>query len=323
MTFTVLLSSAGRRVSLLRSLRADIAAAGLRGRVVACDVSWTAPAMHVADAAHLVPRCTDPTVVSRVAELCEQERVDLVIPTIDTELPVWAALKDRLNATVAVSDPPAVAIAADKRRTNAHCLAAGVPCPRQAPLAEVRADPTGWSFPLVVKPAGGSASVGVHRVDTWASLDRIEDHDDLEGGLVAEERARGAEHTVDVLVDRTGVVHCPVVRRRHEVRAGEVSKAEVVRDGQLASLAVKAVETLPGAYGPLNVQLFSDGQTATVIEINARFGGGYPLTWRAGGRYGEWLVREVAFGDVPPTDPPIEHGLMMLRWDEEVFVRAG
>lgn len=326
MTFTILLSAAGRRLSLLRSLREAVEAAGLRGRIIACDLDRTAPAMHAADAGFIVPRCTDPRFIPAVTRLCRRERVDLVVPTIDTELPVWAGLRRELadsGTRVAVSDPATIAIAADKRLTNAHCVSVGVPCPRQASLTDLLTDRTGWTPPLVIKPVAGSASAGLRHAASWAEFDRVADGANAErGNLVVEQRARGTEYTVDVYVDRAGVVRCPVVRRRIEVRAGEVSKAQVVHGGHLASLAVKAVETLPGAYGVLNVQLFSDGQEASLIEINARFGGGYPLTWRAGGRYGEWLVREVAYGEPPPPDPAIAYGLMMLRWDDEVFVRA-
>jgi carbamoyl-phosphate synthase large subunit len=320
-TFTVLLSSAGRRVSLLRSLREAVTATGLPARIIACDVTWLAPAMHTADAGFVVPACTHPDFAASVTELCHNEDVNLVIPTIDTELMVWAQLKPAMaetGTTVAVSDPRTIEIAADKRKTNRHCTALGVPCPRQASLAEVRANRAAWRLPLVVKPARGSSSNGVRHVSTWEEFDQI-----LDGcnDLIVEERAMGAEHTVDIYVDPNGNPHCPVVRRRLEVRSGEVSKAQVVEDSRLASLAIKTVEKLPGAYGPLNVQMFSDGHTASVVEINARFGGGYPLTWRAGGRYGEWLARE-ACGQSPSKETEIDTNLTMLRWDEEVFVDA-
>jgi carbamoyl-phosphate synthase large subunit len=325
MTFTILLSSAGRRVSLLRSLREAVAAIGLRGRVVACDLGWRAPAMHVADAGFVVPRCTDPAFAGEMIELCEREHVDVVVPTIDPELPVWAALRSTLATTgtaVAVSSAATVAIAADKSRTNAHCVAVGVPCPRQGRLADVRADPAGWTFPLIAKPRNGSASAGVRLIRTWADLGLIADSLAVPDGVIVEERAAGDEFTVDLYVDRDGTVRCPVVRRRLEVRGGEVSKARVVREPRLAAIAAKLVETLPGAYGPLNVQVFSDGRDISVIEVNARFGGGYPLTWRAGGRHGEWLIREAAGRGPLPVATPVEHGLTMLRWDEEVFVRG-
>jgi carbamoyl-phosphate synthase large subunit len=319
--FTILLSCAGRRVSLMRSLREAVAAIGYRPRILACDTTWNAAAMHLADAAFTVPACTDPGFPEVVLGRCAADGIDLVVPTIDPELPVWARLREELGrsgTTVAVSDQATVAIAADKRLTNAHCLAAGVPCPRQAPIRAAVDDPGAWPVPLVAKPPLGSASQGVRHIDRRADLADLADQD-----LIVEERASGVEHTVDVYVDRGGTVRGAVVRRRLEVRAGEVSKALVVRDERLVRLAVRAIGALPGAYGPLNLQVFADGERATVIEINARFAGGYPLSWRAGGRHGEWLVREVLREQIAATGTAVEFGTMMLRWDEEVFVRAG
>jgi carbamoyl-phosphate synthase large subunit len=321
--FTVLISAAGRRVSLLRSFRDALAAVNLPGRVIATDLTMLSSAMQIADECFTVPRCTDPSFPDEMLRLCHRENVDLVVPTIDTELPVWARLQPQIEAagtTVAVSSPSAIDIAADKRKTNAHCAASGIPVPKQGTLGEVDRMRRNWSLPLVVKPARGSSSVGLHIVRSWSEFDRILELDGED--LIVESFLPGLEHTVDVLVDRSGNVHCPVVRRRLEVRAGEVSKARVVKDDGLASLAVKVVETLPDAYGVLNVQMFSDGISSGVVEINARFGGGYPLTWRAGGRYSEWLVREVAWHEKPPVEPQLDYHLTMLRWDDEVFVRA-
>lgn len=320
--FTILISSAGRRVSLLRTFRRALDAIGIPGRVIACDLTELTSAMQMADSRYVVPRCDSPEFADVVRRLCATERVDLVIPTIDTELPIWAQLKGQLataGTTVAVSSPSAIAIAADKRKSNAHCLRSGIPVPRQSTPALVSGTQSQWSLPLVVKPPMGSASKGLQLIRAWRELERTPD-DESDEDLIVEEFLPGVEHTVDVYVDRSGEVHCPVVRRRLEIRAGEVSKSRVVREQGLASLAAKVVQTLPGAQGVLNVQIFWDGTSANVVEINARFGGGYPLTWRAGGRYSEWLIREVAFGEQPPADPSIEFDLTMLRWDEEIFV---
>ena len=154
---------------------------------------------------------------------------------------------------------------------------------RQATLAAVEADPDGWPFPLVVKPRFGSAGIGVAIV-----------HDELElawrrggGEVVVQTVAAGVEHTIDALVDRAGRCVCAVPRRRIEVRAGEVSKA---RDRALAGARARprptCAQPLPGAYGAITIQAFLD-ETAdelAVIELNARFGGGYPLGARGRGR---------------------------------------
>ena len=84
---------------------------------MAIDSSKTAPASRFADNSWLVPRCASPSFVASVLELCKRERIDLVIPTIDPELPVYAAIAARLaeaGTTVCISSAETVGIGADK-----------------------------------------------------------------------------------------------------------------------------------------------------------------------------------------------------------------
>jgi carbamoyl-phosphate synthase large subunit len=79
-------------------------------------------------------------------------------------------------------------------------------------------------------------------------------------------------------------------------------------------------EALPGAYGPLNIQCFmEESGTIRIIEINARFGGGYPLAHRAGGRFTDWLLDEMEGKRISSFDDWTDD-LAMLRYDEAVFV---
>ncbi|HEY7069470.1 MAG TPA: ATP-grasp domain-containing protein [Acidimicrobiales bacterium] len=317
--FTVLVSSAGRRVELLRGFRAALGATGLDGRVLAADRSWYSSAFHEADEGLLVPSCDDDAFVPAVLDLCDKYAVDLIVPTIDTELAAYAAARERFAAagvTVAVSGPEAVAIAADKVRTHAWLVEHGLPTVRQAGIDEVQ----GWPFPLVVKPRFGSAGIGVAVVRDAAELDVA-----ARGGeVVVQEVAPGHEHTIDVLVDRAGRCVSAVPRRRLEVRAGEVSKAVTVRSAALEDVAARVGEGLPGAYGPLTVQVFAgeDGGLA-VIEVNARFGGGFPLAREAGADHPRWLVEEVAGLPSTADRGAWRAGLVMLRYDAAVFVDEG
>jgi len=321
--FTVLVSSAGRRVELLRGFRDALAAAGLAGRVLAADRSWYSSAFHEADEGLLVPSCDEDAFVPAVLDLCEKHAVDLIVPTIDPELPVYAAARERFagaGVTVAVSGPEAVTIAADKVRTHAWLVETGLPTVRQAGVDVVRADPPGWPFPLVVKPRFGSAGIGVAVVHDAAELDVAA----RAGEVVVQEVARGREHTIDLLVDRAGRCVSAVPRRRLEVRAGEVSKAVTVRSSALEDVAARVAERLPGAYGPLTVQVFSDEDGGlAVIEVNARFGGGFPLAREAGADHPRWLVEEVAGLTSTADRGAWRPGLVMLRYDAAVFVDEG
>jgi carbamoyl-phosphate synthase large subunit len=321
---TVLISSAGRRVELLRAFRravADEAEGGRPGRVLAVDCSWLSSAFHDADEAFLVPRCDDPAFVPEMLRICREQRVDLVVPTLDPELPVYAAARDRFAAvgtTVAVSSPDVVAIAGDKQRTHDWLVANGFPTVRQGSVAQVLQDPDGWPLPLVVKPRFGSASIGVTFVQTYDELQRAAAIPDA----VVQTRACGHEHTVVVLAARDGTCLATVPRRRLEVRAGEVSKAVTVRSPELQELTAKLCEALPGAYAALNVQVFmsEDRRDLAVIELNARFGGGFPLALAAGANFPRALVQDVRSQPITTAVDGWRDAVVMLRYDAAVFV---
>ena len=80
---------------------------------------------------------------------------------------------------------------------------------------------------------------------------------------------------------------------------------------------------LPGPFGALTIQAFVDDATGelAIIELNARFGGGFPLSREAGADFPRWILEDL-FG-LPSTATADEwrDGLVMLRYDAAVFVR--
>lgn len=313
----VLLSSAGRRVGLLRCFRE----AAPDARIVAADAALHAPAAQFADAFHLVPRCTDDGFLGSVLGICRRERIRAIVPTIDTELAFYARRRARfaeLGVHVACSSPATTEIAADKRLTHAWLRASGFPAVRQTSLEQAYVEANDWSFPVIVKPARGSASVGLRYVERPADLIALRPNGD---DLIVEEIAPGIEYTVHVYVDAQGRCLCAVPCRRLEVRAGEVSKGLTAKRRPLMDLARNIAQTLPGVAGPLNIQIFEDEDgSMRVIEINARFGGGYPLAHQAGARFAHWILEE-ALGRTPePAFDRWQDDLAMLRFDEAVYL---
>jgi carbamoyl-phosphate synthase large subunit len=240
--FNVLVSSAGRRVALVEIFRRTLKDMGLPGRVFATDMSRSSAAFHAADAGFLVPRATDPTFIPALIDLCREERIRLIVPTIDPEQRTLARARDlfaEAGITVAVSSPDVVEIAADKWRTHEWLTGTGLPTVRQARVDEVLSNLSEWQFPLIVKPRFGTAGIGVslardadhleslaHGIP--ASVTRLIEEgklteEDGPGEAVVQTVARGREHTVDILVDRAGRCVCAVTRVRLEVRSGESS----------------------------------------------------------------------------------------------------
>lgn len=316
----LLVSSAGRRGELVKLLRGELKVAGLEGDVRCVDRSPHTAAGWLADGLDLVPSIDDEDFIPAVLDVCRRHDIRHVIPTLDPELPVYSAVKSRFEdegISVWVSAPETIAIAQDKRRTAQWLRESGLPGVQQWDLENFDLPEP---FDVIAKPARGSSSIGLRRVSSateLASVDRDLDY-------VIERVAPGEEYTVDVLVSRDGSVQATVPRRRLETRAGEVSKGLTVAAEDIEWLAAKAVGQLPGAFGVLNVQIFKDAETGqmNVIEINARFGGGFPLTWQSGAHMPAWLLQEAAG---LPTSASLrwQPNLLMLRYDAAVFRAVG
>lgn len=316
----ILISSIGRRGGLLACFRDSIAARGSNASVFAIDSGTSAPATFLSAGAAKVPRCTHSAFVDAVLDQCTSRAIGLVVPTIDTELPAYATARQRfaeIGVTVCISDPETVQICSNKITSHNWLVANGFPTVRQTGICDALETPAEWPLPLIAKPFNGSASIGVRRIDTRLELEAITR---TTSDYIVQEIARGKEFTVNVYVNRDGHCVCALPHWRMEVRAGEVSKGITVKDARLMKVASDVASQLPGAYGPLNIQCFMDDSgKIKIIEINARFGGGYPLAHHAGARFTDWLLDEREHKHISYFEEWIDD-LAMLRYDEAVYV---
>ena len=160
-----LFTSVGRRVELLRAFRRAYQALALSGRIVAVDMDPLAPALQLADATYIVPRVSSPGYIAALASICRSERITLVFPLIDPDIPALAenrATLERTGAQVMVVSPGVAALTADKWLTNQLFLEIGVTAPRSWLPADLA--PVELRYPVFVKPRFGSAGKGAFKV---------------------------------------------------------------------------------------------------------------------------------------------------------------
>lgn len=317
---TILFSSAGRRVELLNCFRRAAADLDVRLRVLATDANpFLSAACRVADKAIQVPRCDTPEFMPALIRVCAEERVTILVPTIDPELEPLAAESKGLQASgtvVSISSREVVSLARNKLATQRFLSGLDIRTPRTDTLNAFIESPTEWRFPVVIKPLAGSSSVGVTRIDSFAefpsSAVRSEDY-------IVQEHWAGDEYTVNLFFDEIGL-RCAVPHLRLEVRAGEVSKAVTRRVPVLERFAEKMGAALKGkAFGALCFQaIVTNSGEAAIFELNARFGGGYPLADRAGAPFAKWLL-EIALGYPCSAHNNWCAGQLMLRYDAAVF----
>ena len=316
---SVLFTSAGRRVELVNCFAASAQRLGLDLVTHACDLNPDlSAACHVAAQSFAVPRCDHPDYVASLLSYCERHRIDLLIPTIDPELYPLALARDdfaAIGTKVHVSGPRSIEIVRDKATTMAVLEAHGVPVPRTVRFESAEDFPADWAWPTMIKPSGGSASRGIQVVDSAAALPKT-----FAEPMIAQQLLKGDEYTVNIFVDAGGELRTAIPHRRLSVRAGEVEKGVTERRADIADIAARLAKALPDAAGVLCFQLIDDRQSGPqVFEINARFGGGYPLADRAGGRFAERLLAELC-GIASTAESAWQEGVTMLRYDAAVFL---
>lgn len=314
----VLVLSAGRRVELVHAFQQALQLRFPGAKVFTTDLRpELSAACQIADQAFKAPRVTTPEYIDFLLDICTQNNIGLVVPTIDTELQVLADNREKFESygvNLIISSPELIAACRDKRKTAETYASLNITQP------EIY-DREGIVFPCFCKPYDGSCSIGALPVYTPDMLtqDLLDNEKNMFMELIGKEYS---EYTIDIYYDRNGKLRCLVPRERIEVRGGEVSKG-ATRKNYVYDYLRKRFEGLKGARGCITAQVFAnpDNESIKALEINPRFGGGYPLSHAAGADYAEWLISEYLLNESVPVFDEWENNLIMLRYDAKVLVR--
>lgn len=318
MRHNILITSAGKRVALTKYFKETLTRFYPEAKVFTTDMNPSmAPAGYVSDGCFKVPRVTDASYPSLLLEICEKNDVGMVIATIDTELLLLADLKALFREkgiNIMVSDRTFVEMCRDKRNTGAFFERHGIRVPREI-------DKYHPTFPMFAKPYDGSLSANLHYIKTADELTQeILDDPKL---LFMEyiDKSVYQEYTVDMYYGRDHHVKCIVPRERIEIRAGEINKGRTAKNEILTFLKDK-LEYIDGCVGCICVQLFFHPESHDIvgIEINPRFGGGYPLSYMCGGNFPELLIREYFLNEDLAYFDPWKDSMLMLRYDDAIYV---
>ena len=312
----ILLTAGSRRVALVQAFRAALRSVGVPGSVIVTDVNPLSPAVHVADRSYRVPMATEDSYVTELLTIVEAERVSLVVPTIDDELPIIAAARAefrRAGAVVACSSQEVSALCNDKHATCVRLIEGGVSAARSYLPAQVSED---LPLPLFIKPRVGRGAVGAFPVHTYDELDFFLRYVPKP---VVQEYLDGPEFTIDVLCDFEGTPLSIVPRERAVIRAGVTDRGRTVQDPRLIELAQAACAVLK-LSGPINIQCRMRGDQPVIFEINPRFSGGIPLTIHAGADFPAMLVRLALGRKVEPAIGRFKEDLWMSSFEQSFFL---
>lgn len=295
----ILFTCAGRRNYLINYFKEAL---NKSGKVFASDMQLSAPAMVDADQAFLVSSIYDQNYINEIVKIIKNNDVSAVISLNDLELPILSENKKAIEdagAKLIVSDMEVIDVAFDKVLTANFLNKIGLNTPKTFTNLEVvlkMLDQNEIQFPLVVKPRWGSASIGIdfpkdkeelelsfklqHKRLRETILSNVSEQD-IENAILIQEKMNGNEFGMDILNDFEGNYIGSFVRQKLSMRAGETDKAISIIDTRFEKIGKQISENLKH-IGNLDCDVFVVDNDLYVLELNPRFGGGYPFSHEAG-----------------------------------------
>lgn len=317
----VLLCSAGRRVKLVSYFKEELKKVG--GMVIAVDCDYKAPALYAADAYELVPHIGHREYLQTVKDICQKYQIDAVLSLIDPELPLLASNKhefEKENIKIIISNENVVNTCYDKYLTCTFLQANNLPCISTYISREEVEDKLrngNICFPLIIKPRKGSASIGIHKVNSINEMNGLfERYEDLVVQPFIDGNEYGVDCYIDLLTNQTTNIF---IKRKIKMRAGETDKSIAVKDQELMCLIERLLDTLK-PIGPIDIDCFKTKAGYIISEINPRFGGGYPHAHELGQNFPGNIINNLRGISNTSQIGNYEEGSILIKFDSHQII---
>lgn len=309
----ILFTCVGRRNYLLQYFRESLEEGDV---IFATDMSDTAPGMAEADHPIIVPSVYDEAYPDVIANIVRENHIDAIISLNDLEAPILSKARKQIEENgcrLIVSDDRVIDITFDKKKTADFLTSIGLNTPLT--YTSVTDFEEGISrgdidFPIVVKPRWGSASIGIEMPESREEFELVQALSELKLGrtilatasaadrdraILYQEKITGTEYGLDVLNDFEGNYIGTFARKKLNMRSGETDKAETVIIPEIEEIG-RTISKHLRHFGNLDCDVLERDGRYYVLEMNARFGGGYPFSHEGGAHgsacYVSWLRGE-------------------------------
>ncbi len=313
----------GPGVPVIRSLREM---PGFEGRIIGLLYDTLEPGVYmeeVADRSYLIPYPSSGSeaVYERLAYIHAQEKLDFILPTLDTELYVFHKLSSRLRELGIHTFLPTTAqlTMRGKDKLSDFCREHDINTPRTHlihSLHDLHALPSGFTYPLVIKGIFYDAAIANSFEEAVSSFHRLR----LKWGLpiIVQEYLTGDEYNVAALGDgQKRTIGAVAMRKLYVTDKGKGWSGVTIHDPALLELCHRVIEQMSWTGG-LELEFVKDRKTDEyyLLEINPRFPAWIYLATAAGQNMPAALVKLAMNQHVEPYDD-YEVGKVFVRcsWD--------
>lgn len=331
----IVIGSAGRRLYLLRWFREAMAALNLSGKIIVTESDSSSAAFTAGDEGVLMPRYSDARYEECMLRMIEDHQPAMFLSVNDWELAkLGEGLGDELRSRGVIVPGLAdadIAKVTDKYQLQSILKEAGIPTP-QTVIASDRngvRDLKNTYSRLVVKDRWGSGSSGLQIVDSAhvdSAIKRIAQGVstshlciDVLDEIVVQPFIHGMEYGIDVVgtfADSPNQSFRVLARKKIRMRAGETDKAETVAPEDFSATATCIGNALmPTGLIDVDVLRDSNGELH-VIDINPRFGGGYPFVHLAGANVPLYYVASLTDRSIGDEWATYKAGVVSAKFEE-------
>lgn len=317
MELNVLFSSVGRRVELVKAFREASNELKIKSKLIGVDMDELAPALNFVDKKYKVPKLSSEEFIPQIIEICKKENVAIIIPTLDTELSLYSKNKELIQnecgAKVMVSDENVISIIRNKVKTYEFLKENNFSVPKL--IKEKDVQDKEYKFPLFIKPLDGSSSINNFKINNERELEFFKEY---VSNPMIQEFSEGQEYCVDVFCDFKGNVITVVPKIRIAHRGGEITKAKIVKDRELIEIGKKLANLLKPC-GEINFDCIKTESGVDIIEINGRFAGGSPISFKSGANSPK-KIYQLLMNEELQYNENFEDGFIALRFDDAVYI---
>lgn len=295
----ILLTSVGRRSYLVEYFKKAL---GHKGKVYVTNNTNITPAFKCADFADVSPSIYESEYIQYLKNFCIKNNIIAIISLFDIDLPILSKYKkefEQIGTKVIVSDESIVEICNDKWLTYKYLSENNFNTPKtyisiDEAIEDINSEKV--SYPVIVKPRWGMGSISVYEADNEEELKilynksikniintylKYESREQLEQSVIIQEKLNGQEYGLDIINNLDGKYQNTIVKKKYAMRSGETDCAKTENNVELKLLGEKLSNKLHHIAN-LDTDIFVVDDKAYVLEMNARFGGGYPFSHLAG-----------------------------------------
>lgn len=295
----ILLTTSGRRGYLVEYFKEALQE--FDGLIHASSSEWSS-ALQSADKFVITPLIYDDNYVNFILNYCKKNDISAIVPLFDIDLPVLAKAKplfENNGIRIIVPDLKVVQICNDKWESFIFFEKHKINTPKTFLFlddAKTALKKGEIFFPLVIKPRWGMGSMHFFTANNLEELEilypkvkeeiknsylKYESNIDINNSVLVQEKIIAQEYGLDVINDLDNNYITTFVKEKIAMRSGETDRAITRKNNRLEELGRTISKNL-GHNASLDVDCLVSGDDIFVLEMNCRFGGGYPFSHLAG-----------------------------------------